>query len=483
MRFATIFHTLGIFLMIFSLSMWPPFFIALSFESAGWVAFFVGFLITFITGFFLWFPVRNVKKELRVRDGFVIVVLFWIVLGAFAALPLMIVQYPHLSFTEAVFEAISGLTTTGATILTEIDTLPHAVVYYRQQLEFLGGMGIVLLAVAILPVLGIGGLQLYQAETSGLAKDNKLTPRITQTAKALWSIYVGLALLCALAYWLAGMEWFDAICESFGTISTGGFSVHDTSLAYYDSPHINAIAMVFMILGSINFSLHFFALQRKTLWGYWQDQELKVYIKMMLVSSLVIASVLIWYQVYDDPLTAVGNAVFTAVSFSTTTGYTTTPYYQWPSFLPLMLMMLAMVGGCAASTTGGIKVLRVLILSLQGRREFKRLIHPNAVFTIKLGDHVLSESVIQSVWGFVGVYTLLFLTLALVLMGTGLDMPTTLGALVASLSNTGDGLGAVALNFGEISATSKWVLIFSMLAGRLEIFTLLVLFYPAFWRP
>lgn len=468
--------------MIFSSTMLPPLVVAWWFQEAIASSFLLPFAHTFLIGLLLWFPVRKHKAELKVRDGFLVVVLFWTVLSIFGALPLYLSQHAQLTWTDAVFESVSGLTTTGASILTHIDDLPRALLYYRQQLQFLGGMGIVVLAVAILPMLGIGGLQLYRMETPGPTKDHKLTPRIAGTAKALWAIYLCLVILCALLYWAAGMPLLNAIGESFSTVSTGGFSMHDDSFAYYHSSLIDGIAIIFMILGGTNFSLHFLALQQKSVFGYWRDHEFRTYIRLLLLATLLTTAVLLIHKVYTEPDIAFMKAAFNVVSLATTTGYVSAPFQSWPTFLPLLLMVLAVIGGCAASTTGGLKILRVLLLYRQGTREIKRLIHPNAVLTIKLGQQSLSENVVEAIWGFIAIFCVLFVFLLLLLMAADMNFETAFGALVACQANAGVGIGNVSSNFSAISDASKWILVFAMIAGRLEIFTILVLFSPAFWR-
>lgn len=482
MQFGVVFRVLGVLMMIFSFSVLPPAFIALYFHDGAWLPFLFSFCLTLLTGFVVWHPFRYCNRDLKIRDGFVVVILFWSVLSLLGAIPFMIAEHPHQSFTDGVFESMSGLTTTGASILTDIDYLPHAIKFYRQELQFLGGMGIVVLAVAVLPMLGIGGLQLYRAEIPGPAKDTKLTPRIKETAKALWYIYVGLTVTCAFAYWVSGMHIFDAIGESFGTISTGGFSMHDASFGYYHNPFIEMVAVIFMILGSTNFSLHFLFLQHRGYAHYWRDQEFRLYIFLLLGSTVITAITLICYHTYSHPSIAISEAVFNAISLGTNTGFVSEPIQQWPTFLPLMLMISTMIGGCAASTSGGVKVIRLLLLCKQGFREIKRLIHPNAVLPIKIGNKRVPENIVEAVWGFLAIFVSLFVLFALVLMGMGLDFTTSFGALVACFANAGVGIGDVSTSFAGLNAVCKWVLIFAMLAGRLEIFTLLVIFTPAFWR-
>lgn len=482
MHISAIFRVFGLLVMLFSLSMLPPLAISLYYGDGGWVAFTAGFIITLISGFISWFICRYDKQELKSRDGFLIVAMFWVVLSVFGAIPLMVAVDPGLTFTDAVFETVSGFTTTGSTVLVEIDYLPHAVAFYRQQLQFLGGMGIVVLAVAILPMLGIGGMQLYRAEVPGPAKDAKMTPRITQTAKALWYIYVGLCVLCAFAYWAAGMTFFDAVGESFATISTGGFSMHDNSFAYYHSDTMNLIGTVFMFLGGTNFTLHFIAMQKHTLKSYWQDEEFRLYLGVAIFTVLITMGTLLLYEIYSDPWAALVNSLFNVVSIMTTTGFLSAPFYTWPTFVPIMLMIVGLVGACAASTSGGIKLIRILMLYKQGTREVQRLIHPNAVIPARIGKQLLSNELLQAVWGFTAFFIFVFITLLLLLMATGLDLETALSALICSISNIGVALGSVSSGFENINAWAKWLLIFAMLIGRLELFTLLVLFSPEFWR-
>lgn len=482
MHYGTITRILGIFLMLFSITLVPPLCFAWFSQDPGWIAFSWSLLITALTGFLVWFPLRKQKVPLRTRDAFLLIVLFWLTLSIFGALPFILSPVPHLSFTNAVFETMSGLTTTGATILPGFDYLPHPIKLFHQQLQFFGGMGILILAIAILPTLRVGGLQLYQSEIPGPAKDTQLTPRITQTAKALWYIYVGLTLLCILTYWVCGMKFFDALGEAFSTVSTGGFSMHDDSFAHYHSTLINTVACVFMILGSTNFSLHFLALRQKSLKNYWRDSEFRAFLFFLLVSSLITTVVLLCYQVYEDPKMAVYRAFFNAISIGTNTGFLTAPFQSWPSFLPILFMLTGLVGGCAGSTSGGIKIIRVLVLYRQGLREVKRLIHPTAILPLKLGERVLSDALTQAVWGYVAVFFTLFIVLIVVLMGVGLDFDSAVGAIVACLANLGVGIGDIADNFVSLNNPTKWILIITMLGGRLEIFTLLLLFTPSFWR-
>lgn len=481
MQLAVIQRILGILLSLFSLTMFPPLVISLVTSDGIAIPFLSAFALILSIGLILWVPVRNIKNELRLRDGFVVVVLFWAGLGLSGSVPLILLETPDLSITDAMFESISGLTTTGATILTGIDFLPKSILFYRQELQWLGGMGIIVLAVAILPMLGIGGMQLYRAETPGPVKDTKLTPRITETAKALWYIYLTMTILCALAYWFAGMTIFDAIAHSFSTVSIGGFSTHDASMGYFHSGWIEAVAICFMFLSGINFSLHFMSWRFTSLKPYWHDAEFKAYLSILVLICLICATYHVIIGDYETFGAALEDSIFQSVSIATTTGFTTAEYQGWHGFMPLLLLFSSFIGACAGSTGGGIKVIRILLLFKQGMREIKRLIHPNALFIIKL-DKPIPERIIEAVWGFFATYIAVFALLLLALMATQLDQVTAFSALAACMNNLGPGLGKVSQHYGNINDVAKWILCFAMLLGRLEIFTLLVLFTPTFWR-
>ncbi len=482
MQLIAVQRVLGLLLSLFSLTMLPPVAIGLWYGDGAEVAFVLAFVTSLGTGLALWLPAASFRADLRLRDGFIIVVMFWVVLGFFGALPLALAENPHMSLADAVFESLSGLTTTGATVIVGIDELPHAILYYRQQLQWLGGMGIIVLAVAILPILGVGGMQLYRAETPGPMKDSKLTPRITETAKALWFIYLGLTVVCAAAYWLAGMTSFDAIAHAFSTVAIGGFSTHDLSIGYFNSATIEAIAVVFMLLAGMNFSLHFLAWRNLSVRPYWSDPEVRAYLTIIGVLAGVTTLYLIYAGTFSSFGSALHHGIFQAVSIGTTTGFTTAEYYAWPGFLPVMLIFASFIGGCAGSTGGGMKVIRWLLIYHQGKREIKRLIHPNAQIPVKVGSKALGEQVISSVWGFFSLYVVTFSIMMLLLMATGLDQVTAFSAVAACLNNLGPGLGDVGANYAGLSDLAKWILVFAMMLGRLEIFTLLVLFTPSFWR-
>lgn len=482
MQLGVIQRILGILLALFSLTMVPPLLIAVWTGDGTQHAFIAALLSILAGGVLLWFPARNIRKELRIRDGFVVVVLFWAGLGITGSVPLILSENPVMSNTDAVFESMSALTTTGATVLTGIDSLPKSILFYRQELQWLGGMGIIVLAVAVLPMLGIGGMQLYRAETPGPVKDNKLTPRITETAKALWYIYLTLTVACAIAYWMAGMDVFDAVSHSFSTVSIGGFSTHDDSIGYFDNKLIDTVAVCFMIIAGVNFTLHFLSWRSIDLNIYWQDPEFRAYLLVLSTVCFVVCGYLIYEGVYEDNATAITHGIFTSVSIATTTGYTTATHHVWPRFLPVLLLFASFMGACAGSTGGGLKVIRVLLLFKQGRREIQKLIHPNAVLTIKLGDKPVGESIINSIWGFFASYVTVFTIIMLLLMAANLDQVTAFSATAACINNLGPGLGDVGANYGAINSAAKWLLCLAMLLGRLEIFTLLVLLTPAFWK-
>ena len=480
-HFGPTLRILGLLLMLFSLTMLPPIGISVIFDDGQIPLFGAAAGLIFGAGFISWLPARRKKRDLRIRDGFVITVLFWLVLGSAGSVPLALSEQLNLSMTDALFESISGLTTTGATVIVGLDHLPKSVLFYRQQLQWLGGMGIVVLAVAILPMLGIGGMQLYRAETPGPVKDAKLSPRIAETAKALWLIYLSLTAACALAYWISGMTIFDAICHAFSTIAIGGFSSYDASIGHFNSVSIETVAIVFMVISGMNFSLHFIAWHNNSLKHYLQDPEWKTYLLFLFGLSLLISLALVENGTY--PVNeAFRKGIFEVVSIATTTGFTTADYASWPTFIPFLLLMSAFIGACAGSTGGGIKIIRMLLLYKQGSREIKRLIHPNAVIPIKLGRKPVGSRVIDAVWGFLAAYVLIFAVLMLVCMALGEDPITAYSAVGACLNNLGPGLGDATLNYSTLSDGTKYVLSFAMLLGRLELFTLLVVLSPSFWE-
>lgn len=482
MQYRTIIRILGLLVALFSVAMIPPAIVSLIYKDGGGLPFVLAFFFSVFTGLAFWYPNRAQKGDLKAREGFLIVVLFWVVLGMFGSLPLLFLESPSLSVADAIFESFSGLTTTGATVLTGIEFLPKSIQFYRQQLQWFGGMGIIVLAVAILPMLGVGGMQLYRAETPGPIKDSKMTPRIADTAKHLWYIYVSLTAACSLAYWAAGMNVFDAICHAFSTIAIGGFSTYDASIGHFQSPLINAVCVVFLLISGVNFALHYAAWNNRSIKTYLGDPEFKAFIGIQFGLILLCFIVLVNVGVFDTTEQALDSAVFQAVSLSTTAGFATTDFSQWPVFLPILLIFSSFIGGCAGSTGGGMKVVRVVLLYLQGVRELNRLVHPRAIFSIKLGKKALPDKVVEAVWGFFAAYALVFVVIMIALLATGLDDMTAFSATAACLNNLGPGLAGVAANYSEIADSSKWILAMAMIFGRLEVFTLLVLFTPTFWR-
>jgi trk system potassium uptake protein TrkH len=444
-------------------------------------AFVESFALIGLAGLVLWYPVRHTRYDLRLRDGFLVTASIWVIASLVAAIPFTLAA-PYLSYTDAVFEATSGLTTTGATTIDGLDDLPRSVLFYRQSLNFLGGMGIVILAVAIMPMLKVGGMQLFRAESTGPQKDSKLTPRIAGTARALWLVYAGLTAACALAFWVGGMSGFDAVCHAMSTVATGGLSTHDASFGYWDSPLLDGIAVVFMLLGAVNFGLHWYAWRRATVAHYQVDSELRLFLVLGVVATAVIGV----NNHYNGHFATLGESlrrsVFQVVSHLTTSGFATQDFAQWPGMAPMLLLMLSFVGGCAGSTTGGMKLARVQMVVRQGLREIKQLVHPKGQFVVTLGGKRVSESVVISVGGFCTLYVLSYALVALALAASGLDELSAFSAAAAMVNNLGPGLGQVTWTLREINDAATWICSFAMILGRLEVFTVLVLLTPAFWR-
>lgn len=482
MNFRAIRFIVGLLLVFSSLTMVPPAIIAGVTGGGALRAFGLAIAITLLAGAAVALPVRHVPTDLRVRDGFLVVALCWSVVSLSAALPLLLVSPPQISLTDAVFEAVSGLTTTGATVITDLDRLSPATLFYRQELQWLGGMGILVLAVAVLPMLRIGGMQIYRAETPGPMKDNKLTPRITETAKALWYIYLGLTILCIIAFMVAGMRPFDAIAHAFSTIATGGFSPYDASIGHFDSALIEAVCIIFMAIAGVNFGLHYLAWRRASIAPYAKNSEVRTYLAVLGTMAVVVAVYLAASQTFENFGEALRHGLFQVVSVGTSTGFVTDAFYLWPGFLPALLIIVSFMAGCAGSTSGGMKVIRVLLLYKQGVREIKRLIHPRAEMPIKVGGRTMPPRVMDAIWGFFSLYMVCFVVMSLILAGTGLDLVTAVSAVAACINNLGPALGEAGPHFADLNDTAKWVLSFAMLLGRLEIFTLLVLFTPGFWR-
>lgn len=474
---------LGFLLMVFSVTLLPPIMVDLIYQEGRWTNFFFPLLLNLSVGFLLWYPARHNRSEMRIRDGFFISAMFWVVLSLVASTPFQLTPELQLSFTDAVFEATSGLTSTGASVITGLDQLPHAILYYRQQLNWLGGLGIVVLAVAILPMLGVGGMQLYKTEMSGPSKNDKMAPRIAETARGLWIVYVSLTLACTGAFWLGGMSLFDAIGYAFSVMSLGGFAPHDASMGYYDTPYLLFVGGLFILISGINFTLHFTAWRSMGVAHYWRNPEVRMYLLIVSIATVIMTATLWHHQVYDSLELSFLHGFFNMISVMTTTGLTTSDLSLWPTFIPVLLIMLSFIGGSAGSTAGGIKVVRILLLWKQGMRELYRLVHPNSVVPIKLGTQTVSDSVISAVWAFFALYIFTAAFITLLFMATGIDFFSAFATTAGTLNNMGVGLGgSVSGGFAALSDTATWIGTFAMLLGRLELFTLLVLFTRAFWR-
>ncbi len=482
-RFVAVQRITGVLMMLFSLTMLPPIVVDWIYEGTATMPFLTAMWITFATGMAVWWPARRERSDLKIRDGFLVTVLFWTVLAAFGAIPLYLSDTAWNHPTDALFDAVSGLTTTGATTVSSgLDHLPKAINFYRVQLHWLGGMGIIVLAVAILPMLGVGGMQMYKAEMPGPMKNAKLTPRITETARVLWLVYLTLTVACGLTYWLMGMSPFDAVCHALSTLATGGFSTHDASMGYFNSPALEWVVMFFMVLGTVNFATHFGAWRHRSLLAYWRDSEFRTCISIIFGFSLLVSLPLIFAGTFDDPLTSIRKAMFHVVSFGTNSGFVTADPTHWPSYTPIMLMLCAFMVGCSGSTSGGVKVVRLMLFVKQALREIQRLVHPNAQLAIKLQGKIVDDSVVYAVGGFFSVYIGMTIVLMFAMMATGMEPVIAYSAVAATINNMGPGLGPLNSSVASVTEAGKWIMMFSMLLGRLEIFTLLIVFTPSFWR-
>ena len=482
-RVLPILHVLGLVVLIFAFTMLLPLAVAFIWQDAALYAYDEAFLITFTSGLLTWLFTRHKKRELQTRDGFLLVVLVWAVLPAFASLPLLF-HLPDLSFTDAYFETASGLTTTGATVLVGLDALPPSINLWRHLLNWLGGMGIIVLAVAILPMLGIGGRQLFKAETPGPMKDSKLTPRIADTAKSLWLVYAGITLACILALKVAGMSWFDAICHAFAAMGLGGFSTHDASVGFFNSPAIEAVLIVFMLLAAMNFATHFLAYRSRSLKAYRGDPEVLPMLALVVVSCIGCALYIWQAGTYDSYWTALRHVSFNLVSLATDCGFASIDFNRWPIFVPLWMLFLSCITVSSGSTGGGIKMIRSLLMFKQGQRELQRQIHPSAVLPIKLGGMAVSNQVAFAVQVFVMLYVNSIFALTMILVASGLDFLTSFSAIIACINNAGPGLNQVgpATNYSVLTDFQTWVCTFAMVLGRLELMTVFVLFTRTFWR-
>jgi trk system potassium uptake protein len=482
-RLLPVSHVLGGMLMVFSITYLMPIASALIYQDGTLIDFVDAMMISFAAGFILWFGTRRHKRELKPRDGFLLVTLGWVLMAGIATVPLLLV-IDDLSFTDAYFETMSGLTTTGATVLTGLDKLPPSINLWRHELNWVGGMGIIVLAVAILPLLGVGGMQLYKAETTGVMKESKLTARIADTAKALWLVYLGITIACILSLKLVGMNWLDAICHAFAAMGLGGFSTYDDSVGHFDSPAIEAVLIFFMMVAGMNFATHFVAWRGRSLRAYWSDMEAKAFVALIVVSTLVCTLYLTVRGTYPGFLTALRHVAFNLVSIATDCGFASQDYDKWPIFVPLWMLFLSCVSVSSGSTGGGIKMIRTLILAQQGLIELKRLVHPNLVAPLRVGDKAISQQIAGAVLGFIFLYILAVGELTFLLVASGLDFTSAITAIVACINNAGPGLNVVgpAQNYSPLTNFQTWICTLAMLVGRLEVLSVFVLFTPAFWR-
>jgi len=482
-RILAVLHVLSVVIMIFALCLLFPLAASFILGDSAQAAYDEAILLTAVAGVLLWLITRKNRRELQPRDGFLLVALVWTVLPAFATLPLLL-YLPHLSFTDAYFETVSGLTTTGATVLSGLDALPPSINIWRTFLVWIGGMGVIVLAVAILPLLGVGGSQLYKAETPGPMKDTKLTPRIAETAKGLWLVYFMITVACLIAYRLAGMSWLDAMMHAFSTMGLGAFSSHDASYAYWNSPAIEAVSIYFMLLAGMNFGTHFLAWRRGSFRPYARDPEAGLYLFVVACSVLGVAYYLLANQTYTSFWTALRFAAFNVVSIATTTGYSNTDFNLWPIFAPVWMLFLCSFATCSGSTGGGIKMIRARLMAGQALREMTRIIHPRAVVPVKLGRVPVENNIIFAVLAFILVYNGAVVSMTMLLAASGLEIITAFTAVIACINNTGPGLNLVgpATTYAVLNDFQTWVCTAAMLLGRLELFTMLVVFTPGFWR-
>ena len=481
-RFAPVYRALGMIIMLFGLTMLAPLILSYVVNDGAQTSYDEAFALTMLSGFYLWYRYRRCKRELNIRDGFLMVVLVWTVLPAFAAIPLMVQL--GISHTDAYFETVSGLTTTGSTVLSNIDTLPMSINLWRHQLVWVGGMGLIVLAIAILPLLGIGGRQMFKAETPGPMKESSLTPRIAETAKGLWKVYFVFTVLCALAYWLAGMDRWDAVMHAFSTMGLGGFSTRDAGLGHYASLQIEIVAVVFALISGINYATHYMAFAGFSWQAYRRDPELPYFLGALAVSTVALSAYLIYLDVFPDAATALRHVALHVVSLSTSLGLATTDYGQWPMFAQLWMLFLGSFAACSGSTGGGIKMIRAMILYKQVYRELVLAMHPRAVYPARVAGVPVEQKIVAAVMAFGFIYMVSIVSLTLLMSASGLDILTGFSAVVASINNTGPGLNLVgpSSTFAVLSDFQTWLCCFAMLLGRLEIFTLLVVLTPSFWR-
>jgi trk system potassium uptake protein TrkH len=478
----SVIQVMGRLLMVFSLTYLIPIASSLYFGDGTLLTFVASMLACIAVGLVLTLATRRHRAELKARDGFILVTLAWTLTAAIATVPLMLHQ--DMPFTDSFFETMSGLTTTGATVMTGLDTLEPSVNLWRHNLNWLGGMGIIVLAVAILPLLGVGGMQLLRAEVPGPIKDTKLTARIGDTAAILWTVYLGITIACILALKLAGMGWFDAVCHAFAALSLGGFSTKDASVGAFDSVAIEVVLSVFMVIAALNFASHFTAWRERSLRPYWRDAEARGVLGLLALSVLGCTVYLWGMGTYESFWTALRHLSFNLISIATDCGFVSTDYALWPIFVPFFMLFLSCLTVSSGSTGGGIKMIRTLVLVRQSTRELSRLLHPTLAAPVTVGGMEIPNSVVFAILGFTFLYFLSVVGMTFLLIFGGMDFISAFTAVIACINNAGPGLGTVgpATNYQSLTDYETWVCSFTMLLGRLEIFSLVVLFTPQFWR-
>ena len=470
---------IGIMLMMFAGTLMIPIVTSLSFSDGNLQTFIVSLLVFFIIGMLLYFPNSKIKSsDIKSKEGFLIVVLFWLILSLFGSLPFILDKDLSLSFVDALFESISGWTTTGATIIDDLENLSPSILIYRQMLQWLGGMGIVILALAILPMLGVGGMQLYKAESTGPIKDNKISPRIAETAKSLWRVYIGLTTACALLYFFAGMSIFDSVAHSFSTIAIGGFSTYNDSIGHFNSPIIEFVCIIFMLLAALNFILHFLAMKSGSIATYFKDTEVRSFTFIIII----FLSLIYVFHLVNNSDIPLRHIIFQLISFITTSGFTSTSYESWPSFIVFTLLLVSFFGACAGSTGGGIKIIRIVLVLKLLKKGLLRTLHPTAQVPVKINDQAISDEVASNIYDFIVFYILSYMILSFLLLIFGNDIATSFSSVASCLNNLGPAVGDAVNSYSSLSTSSKYVLSFTMILGRLEIYTLLIILTPYFWK-
>ncbi len=475
MNLKAIINLFSILVLLFSLSYVFPIVVSLVFNDNSLYLFLPTFIFVGALGLIGFFFTKGVQRDLSAKDGFVIIVMFWLVLSLAGSIPFYL---SGMSPIDSFFESMSGITTTGATVISNIETLPESLKFYRQLLQWMGGMGLIVLAIAVMPLLGIGGGQLFKTDIPGAMGEQRLTPRIQETAKALWSIYFGLTILCAILYAIAGMSFFDAVSHAMSTVSIGGFSTYNNSIGHFNNLIIEIICMVFMLLSAMSFALHYFSIYKSKSLKYFYDPELKFFVSILLIIFILALSINI---LSGQSNLSLRELAFHTVSTVTTTGFGVSDTSTWSFSISFLLLIGAFVGACSGSVGGGVKSWRVMIMLNHAYSNIVKMIHPNSVVTLKVGTKSVDDNVATSVWGFFSIYVISFVILLLAVLISGLDLETAFSSVGACLNNLGPGLGMVSDNYSEINSFAKGVLAFSMLLGRLEIFTLLIILTPMFW--